>query len=394
MIGRASRLSLIAILSLGLAADGLGAQSVSVDRRNRSVTARMIALPVHVGGRVRKVPLARPMPAGAAAYIHQWPGVYFEAAFLGAGAVLKFDDAANEYRLLVDRLKPIRIAQPGKAEIRIGGLRNGPHQLRLEKVTESGNARGAFQGFYIAGTSRPLTVRPRALQMEFIGDSTVTGYADRLPKTDCTEEEVRLTTDTQAAFPALVAKHYGADYQINALSARGVIRNYAGILPEYTLPKLYPYTFLDKTVPYRDGAWRPGIFVIKLNADFVGALTPQEDWATFLDVARDYGKGFGRFIATLHQRSPSAAFVLWWFDTREAGDAQSLQALQRMQRDVVETAGRSGATDVHFMPMIDAGLKRNACHGHYSIEDQQVLARRVTDFIDANVRSWPSARRK
>ena len=221
--------------------------------------------------------------------------------------------------------------------------------------------------------------------MEFIGDSTITGFANRLPKLKCTAEEVRATTDTQAAFPALVAKHYGSDYQINAVSARGVIRNFAGIFPEATLPRLYPFTLMDKTVRYQDPLWQPKVIFIKLNADFVGNLNPSERWANFGEVARDYGPGFGAFIGDLHRRSPDAAFVLWWFDTGGIEDSATAALLRQMQQQILQAAGAAGATKIHFMTMSQAGLRRDSCDGHYSIGDHEILAQRLIAFLDKNL---------
>lgn len=341
----------------------------------------MVALDPHVVGRVKREPLAKlPVPK-ALSYVHQWPGIYFEAAFTGTAFTLKFDDPANAYRLYIDA-EAIAIAPPGKVEMTFSRLRPGRHRLRLEKITESGSTSGAFQGFYIAGRDRAWPVAPRSLQMEFIGDSTITGYANRLHKRTCTDEEVKAATDTQAAFPVLVAKHYGADYQVNAVSARGLVRNFAGILPEFTLPRLYPFTFLDKTIPYHDPLWQPRIVFLKLNADFVGDLNPSERWKSFGEVPRDYGPAFGAFLGELHRRSPDAAFVLWWFDTDAIEGSPTAELLRQVQRQIVEVAGQAGAKKVHFMPVSQAGLRRDACHGHYSIEDHIILARRVITVVD------------
>lgn len=354
----------------------------------------MNPLDVRVVGRVKKEVLTERLPVRVTSYIHEWPGIYFEAAFVGNAVTLKFDDAVNEYRLYIDAEKPIAITRPGRVEIRYSHLRPGRHRLRLEKITESGANKGAFQGFYVSGQARPLRVKPRSFQMEFIGDSTITGYANRSLKLTCTDEEVRATTDTQAAFPALVAKHYGSDYQINAVSARGVMRNYAGILPEFTLPRLYPFTLLDKTVRYEDPLWQPKVVSIKLNADFVGDLRPSERWANFGEVARDYGPAFGAFLGDLHRRSPDAAFVLWWFDTDAIEDAASAQMLRRVQQQIVQVAGEAGATRVHFMPMSQAGLHRDSCHRHYSVRDHDILARRIIAFLDKNLDPPPPSSRR
>lgn len=381
-----SKLQALASVLLVAFATNLHGQSVHVDQYNRTVTAKMKSLDVHTVGRAKKESLPGGLPVRAVNYIHQWPGIYFEAAFFGTAVTLKFDDAGNEYRLYIDAKKPIALARPGKVEITFSGLGSGRHRLRLEKITESGATSGAFQGFYVTGAARPLPVRPRSLQMEFIGDSTITGYANRLHKRTCTASEVKVSTDTHAAFPALVAKHYGADYQINAVSARGVVRNFAGILPEYTLPQLYPFSLLDKTVPYKDPLWQPRIIFIKLNADFVGDLKPSERWANFDEVALDYGPAFGAFLGELHRRSPNAEFVLWWFDTKGSEGSVFANFVRQVQQQVVQVASTAGATKIHFMSMGDEGLRRDSCDGHYSVEDHEILSRRVIAFLNQTIK--------
>ena len=79
-------------------------------------------------------------------------------------------------------------------------------------------------------------------------------------KHECTEEEVWETTDNSLAYGPLMAKHYGADYQVNAISGRGIVRNYNGS-PGDPLPVAYPYVLFDKQDLYTDSSWKPQIVV-------------------------------------------------------------------------------------------------------------------------------------
>src|SRR6478735_3861106 len=231
-----------------LLASPAAAQTVTVDPANRTITGDMQPLAVRAGGRVE----VHPLPGGARAFTHEWPGVYFEAAFRGDRVILKFDDPANEYRLTIDDLPAIPLAQPGTSEVTIAGLADRPHSLRLEKVTESIDLPETFAGFYVPATARPIALPPpRPRQIEFIGDSNMAGYGIRSDNRQCTQEEVRLRTDTQAAYPALVARRFDADYQVNAISGRGLIRNYAGEAPDAPMTVLYP-----RALPSREQVWR------------------------------------------------------------------------------------------------------------------------------------------
>jgi hypothetical protein len=349
---------------------------VTRDAGNGLVRPDMRALPVHVGGRARIVPLPAPLPAGAQSYIHQWPAVYFEAAFEGDSLVLKFDDTANAYRLTIDDLTPVTLAQPGRVEIRIDALPRGPHRVRLEKTTEG--VVGAFQGFYVPADAVPGRVAPRARQIEFIGDSSMTGYGNRSPGNDCTEAEVRQRTDSQMAYPALAAKYYDADYQVIAAGARGLVRNLNGFGPEIVVPRVHPYILLDKSFPYDDPAWRPQVIVVRLIADLIAPLNPGEKWASMAELQRDYVRGYGAFIADLHRRSPDAAFVIWWPDGMPYD----------WQWNVLQTAQGAGVVQIGFLPMRDPGFELTGCHRHYSLADHRKMAGQLEAFLDANPDFW------
>lgn len=113
-----SGLAVISSALLVICGGGTSAQTVTRDPQGRSVTADMRAFPVHVGGRVVRVKLPG-LPKGATGFRHEWPGIYWEAAFEGDAVVLKFDDRANEYRLWVDARPRITLAQPGRAEVKV-----------------------------------------------------------------------------------------------------------------------------------------------------------------------------------------------------------------------------------------------------------------------------------
>jgi hypothetical protein len=373
------RLFILAFV-LSVQADA-AAPVIKLDPTNTLITRNLTMLPARAVGRVQISLVGGAAPAGAKSFTHQWPGIYFEATFSGDELFLKFDDPVNEYRLFIGDQPPITISRPGRAEVRVSNLPSGQHLLRLEKVTESAFGRGSFQGFY-ASRAQTAEITPRRPQVEFIGDSAMTGFGSRSKTRECSDEQVHLTTDTQSAFPALIAKKFGADYQINAISGAGVVRNYGGSNPDRTLPRAYPFTFFDRTVPYSDPAWSPRLIMIKLEADFAAPLKTDEQWANENDLARDYATQYGSFIAELHRRHPGAAFLLWWFDRDLVRDVNTALLLDRMQQQIEATARAAGARDLHFLPMRVRDLERTACASHYSLADHSKLAAYFSDFIE------------
>jgi len=382
-----------AMIAAALAAFGAGAavaQTVEIDSANRSVTGDMQALPVHVGGRVETQPLPTPMPGGAAAFLHEWPGVYFEAAFRGDRVILKFADAANEYRLLIDDLPAIPLAQPGTAEVTVGRLADGVHRLRLEKVTESIDRPASFEGFYIPATARPIARQPpRPRQIEFIGDSIMAGYGVRSATRQCTKEEVRLLTDTQAAYPALVARHFDADYQINAISGRGLVRNYGGETPEIPLPAVYPRALPSREGVWQDQSWQPQIIVVGLYTnDFSTPLKPGEQWATAEQLVAAFTAAYAPFLAELHRRSPDATVLVVWPDLAQQPESQTAAMADAAQRSIIAAARDIGIHTILFPVLTDLGFESSACDYHGSLGDHRKLAGWMTAYLEAHPELW------
>ena len=286
-----------------------GEPVVAVEAGIAVVPAGLSPLDVHVGGRVWIAPL--PSPHGALRYVHEWPGVYFEAAFVGDRVVLKFDDAANEYRLRIDGNAPVTLARPGRSLVRVSGLYVGLHQLRLEKVTESISIVGAFDGFYIPSGAKPRAARPPVRLIQFIGYSGMTGYGVRSTPRVCTKEEVRLRNDTQKAYPALVARHFDADYQIDAISGRGMVRNYDGTTPDVPMSRVYRYVLPSSKVGTPVVHRRPQIiFVFLFGNDFFKPLHAGEQWRDQDALVADYAQTYRHFVVALHRESPAAALPI------------------------------------------------------------------------------------
>ncbi|MFT4076047.1 MAG: endoglucanase E [Asticcacaulis sp.] len=348
-----------------------------------AVPADRQVLDVHVGGRAA----AHPMPGGGVAYEHQWPGVYFESRFEGQKLYMAFSDPWNEYRLLIDDLPLVKIAQPGEGRLEVGDLTPGMHQVRVEKVTESIDHAAMFDGFYIPADEKVLPVTARARQIEFIGDSSMSGYGNRSTTRTCTSEEIRLTTDTQQGFAALTAKHFDADYQINAISGRGLIRNYGGFSPDYAMSKVYPFVLLDKTVPYESDGWQPQIVMVKLNADLATPLTADEIWKTQDALETEYRKALRAFAFTLHTRYPQAAFLMWGPDISKITDEKTRQAILADEAANAEEARRIGIPSLGFVPT-PGKLEGTGCDYHGSLADHRMVAAALISYIDAHPELW------
>jgi lysophospholipase L1-like esterase len=377
---------LIVVLSWLMFAVVADAQTLRVIKSATPIASKMFALPVHVGGRVVIAPNV--LPLRGKSYTHQWPGIYFEASFNGPKLVLKFADPYNEYRLFVDGGAALAIKQVGATDMIVTGLGAGVHRVRLEKVTESIGLSAAFQGFFVPASSNVAAAKGRKRQIEFIGDSNMTGYGLRSKSRTCTQEEIRLLSDTQRSYPALSAKYFGADYQVNAASGRGMVRNFDGFSPEIALPKIYPSALMDNARAYRDAMWKPQITFIALgDNDFFTPLNPNDQWRSSTDLFNSYIAGYKGLLAQIHTRNPNTALVIWWpelYSFNNVGSAANLAG----QKSVVAAAKSIGFKSVAFIPTKDLGLAATACDYHASASDHQKLKLWLVTYLRARPALW------
>jgi lysophospholipase L1-like esterase len=310
-------------------------------------------------------------PDGAA---YQWPGVYFEAAFDSRIVFFKVGPGDVILHVSIDGAPAGTLVKPKPGTWQVDRLRKGRHVIRVEAVTESESAPNIFGGFLVPAESSALAVTPRRRQVEFIGDSHTAGYGNTSETRNCSEEEVWSTTDTSATFGPRVARHYDADYQVNAISGRGIVRNYDGSEGD-PLPVAYPFVLLDHGARFENASWQPQVIVIALGTnDFSTPLRGGEKWATREALHEDFETTYVRFLEELRARNPQALIVLW---ATELADRE----IQTEAGKVVAQRQSAGDERITFIP-ID-GLAMSGCHWHPSLADDITIAAKLIDLIDA-----------
>jgi lysophospholipase L1-like esterase len=326
-------------------------------------------LPVTVGGRV--------LPEADGSLSFGWPGVYFEGRFRGQAVRVRFVADSDFLRLLIDGREVKRWEHPGAVDAVIDGLAPGDHVVRLEKLTESQQGGSRFIGFYPAEGSTPLSARAPTREIEFIGDSYTVGYGNTSPATTCSRDAVHDLTDTQQAFGPLVARHYDADYRINAYSGIGVVRNYAGGSPEMDLPKIYHRMSPDDAVNAdRGGNWRPSVIVVNLGTnDFSTPVHPGERWADEAALHADYRARYVAFVRDLAAHQPQAHFVLMGAANFYPDVEAVAAALDADQPDLAT-------------PLLFDGLAHTACDFHPSLADDRRMAGLIESVVDRIVPGW------
>ncbi|MFT4077665.1 MAG: GDSL-type esterase/lipase family protein [Asticcacaulis sp.] len=358
---------------------GAAQAAVTVEPVKQRV-ARLTALNAQVGGRAvdDKAYVVVDSPF-LKKYTHQWPGTYFAARFDGTRAYFKVDDSSNILNIRVDGKIISTLTKPGAQTYVISGLDKGPHDLRIERLTETQSGNGTFYGFAIPSNEKALPVTPHARQIEFIGDSYTVGYGNTAGKRTCTKDEIWATTDNSQAFGPLTAKHYNADYQINAFSGRGMVRNYGGFIGD-PLPALYPYALYDGKTVYNNPDWKPQIIVIGLGTnDFTTPLHDGEKWKSREELHADYEATYVRFVQSLRAKNPDAWFILMATDQVD-GEIQS-EAQRAMA--AIQAAGE---TRISFLPMNN--LNFGGCDFHPDTADDRKVSDELIAWIDAHPEIW------
>lgn len=332
-----------------------------------------LPLAEHVGGRMA------PAPGDPKALVRQWPGSYFETAFDGRAALFRIGPGEVRLNILVDGAEVSTLVKPQPGMYRVAGLAPGRHKLRVEVASESQAQPTMFGGFFANAGTKALPLPTLARAIEFIGDSHTVGYGNTSTKTDCTQDEVWQTTDTSKAFGPALARKYGADYEVNAISGRGIVRNYNGFAAD-KLPEAYPFTLFDKRTLANEPGWQPQVIVIALGTnDFTTPLHPGERWATRDALHADFETTYVRFVQRLRARNPSALIVIWATDMAK-GEIQTEAA------KVAATLRASGDTLVDYVPV--NGLSFSGCHAHPSLDDDAVIGGRIAAAIDAHGDVW------
>lgn len=335
-------------------------------------TTKPVAL--HTGGRVSPV-----TDANGPNYRQQWPGIYYEGQIKGRFALIG-QDPSHVWHFYVDGKLAGSTSTDADSPIWVDTGSEGPHIIRLEKFNESQNEASSFILGPILAAATPLPAPPpRARQIEFIGDSFTVGYGNTSTTQTCTESEVWATTDTSQAFGPMTAKAFNADYQINAFSGRGIVRNYDSFVGP-TLPELYPYALFDGQTVYNNPDWQPQIIVIGLGTnDFSTPVKPDDKWADTAALHTDYRRGYVAFVKELRTRNPNAHFILMSSDRFDG-------TLRDNVRQVADTLRAEGETRVDTL--FFEGLDYGGCHFHPSLADHLKINALLKNHLTAHPELW------
>ena len=298
----------------------------------RGQSTGLTLLPAHVSGRV-----ATGSEPGR--FQHQWPGVYAEARFRGEAVTVRFDDAINRARITLDGGAGgiVEVSRPGATDLRISGLTPAPHDIRMDKISESSSP-ASFGGFFIASDGEAMP--PPA--------------------------------------PRRVAAHFQADYRIIARSGIKLMRQdgedhaqmaerYARALPDEADSTPAPEPAAD-------------IIVIALGSnDFESDAPAHSSSRKRRLLGSEFQHGLVDFVRAREQRNPRALFVLLAFS--EYGD-DLIEAHRAAEKALHDGGARITLVE---LPWRD----RRGCHWHSSPRDHAMTADRLIAAVAAAEQGQP-----
>src|SRR5580698_11402503 len=159
-----------------------------------------------------------------------WPGVGWRTAFSGPRVGITTQDSVG-YGVTIDgiAMKPIPPSQTRLSTWYLG-LTAGNHIIEVIRMRATPRAPGLFFGFSKGIDGTWLALPPKAeRQIEFIADSSTTGYGDLSATVDCTDDELAVRSDASQSYAIVAAHQLHADWQLNAMDGIGVVRNWQGI---------------------------------------------------------------------------------------------------------------------------------------------------------------------
>jgi lysophospholipase L1-like esterase len=327
---------------------------------------------VHTAGRVK---------VSGSILRYSWPGVYFEGRIRGTKVGVVLNDAAADYDIQVDGKTVATLVKPGRITRWITGLSDAEHAVRVVKRNESPWNDSEFGGF-VAGSGGAVLSSPaaRSRQIEFIGDSLTVGYGNTSGSRECTGDQSSRTTNTDISYGALTARRLSADYQINAFSGKGMVRNYNGGDPDTSYRTYYDRALLNVAGDvWSRGSWRPQLVVVYLGTnDFSTALKPGEPWSTTDSLVAAYRTAYGDFLRKLRTRYGSKTTIV------AVGAGSFASPVQQ----VVKARVSVGDNRVRYWLLDDSGLDFRGCDWHYSAQDDRIIADRLTKFIGTLPLGW------
>jgi len=309
-----------------------------------------------------------------------WPGVGWRTAFSGSQIGVTTQDTVS-YSVSIDgaRMKSIP-PMATRQTTWYRGLAVGNHVVEVIRMQGTRRSAGMFFGFALEGDGQwlPLPSAPNR-QIEFIGDSGLTGYGDLSTTTECSDEETTSRSDASQSYAILAAHQLHADWQLNAVDGIGLVRNYQGIWKGTNYGTYAALTLQsDTTSHYLDRSWHPQAVVVRIGQNDLGSPPGADEPWTPAQLETEFVNSYRSLLEELRERLGPRSLIIVLPPTFARTPANQKVA-------AIVSALRS-AGDRRLYEFQVPKLELTGCNFHPNLSDDHRLAAALVRFINEQSR--------
>ncbi|NLD91174.1 MAG: SGNH/GDSL hydrolase family protein [Fibrobacter sp.] len=312
-----------------------------------------------------------------------WPGIAISFGFSGTSCTAAID-GPGMFDLFIDSkfVKTVRAVTENETVLLADKLKNKAHDVKLVKRNESFIRPVVFRGVIIDNNAEIFKITQNInRKIEFIGDSYTAGYANEYSFRECANDEtdsiVFSMTNSVRSFGSLIAGMFNAERHINAISGKGLVRNFGGADKDKEFLKYYERTLLtsvhnpDVNSALWDYSWHPDVIVIGLGINDFQENPPYADTLLFDNT-------YQNFIQSLKARHPGVEIICC------ATKIKPLDTLIPRVCAVVEYFMKKGDNGVHYF---EYETENTSLYGHPSVKDHKKIAYELSSFI-GTITGW------
>ena len=230
-----------------------------------------------------------------------WSGVSIETMFEGTSIGIYLKDGNNDYNVFIDEKFHIILSTTSDSVyILADSLADTLHYFLMTKRTEAALGIAEFGGFILdEGKSLFPTKYNSKRKIEFIGDSFVAGFGNEGLSPDCPFS--RETENNYFAYGPILARRLNAEYNVEAISGIGVVRNYGDSNAVSARP--FP-SYFDLIHYYADSVkwdfqnWQPDAVIVRLGRN--------DFWSEPFPKREVFRSAYKKFIEAIRNAYPEA----------------------------------------------------------------------------------------
>lgn len=296
-------------------------------------------------------------------YRMTWPGTGIQGKFQGTDLQFKVLDSINYFRVEIDgQVQNAITPAPGERLFHFE-LKPGIHQFQIFKQTESRLAPALIKDISILGGTW-MELPAKKLKFEFYGDSYTAAMGNENPSRECSWEQSMAKTRLDLGFAVLLARHFNADFEINAASGMGIERNWNGNYPEINFRMLAPRLLENSEIPAPMDS-SADLLVIGLGTnDFSTPPQAHETW-TKASLREAFVQDYTEMVWNLHQNKSKAQIILSSHDVWP--DHALIPAVREIQARLAQKGLQVAVVEFD-------SLEVGGCYWHPSLHDHQRMA--------------------